>query len=81
MILLGHQEFEKTATREDADIILKIEKDVCHFYAKERYETMYFPCDLEDFIRKIKLFFYDDASDHLHEGFSLDYNILSQRWF
>ena len=53
---LGHQEFEKTATREDADIILKIEKDVCHFYAKERYETMYFPCDLEDFIRKIKLF-------------------------
>lgn len=74
----GHQEFSLSHNRNEADIILKIEKDVCHFYAKERYESMTFPCDLEDFIRKIKLFFYEDASDHLHfNGFSLDYNILS----
>lgn len=75
---LGHKEFSISSNKDDADIILKIEKDVCHFYAKERYETMTFPCDLEDFMRKIKLFFYDDASDHLYfDGFSLDFNILS----
>lgn len=76
--LEAHKEFLFTNEKSEAHIFIKIEDDVTHFYAKDSYDSLQFPCQINDFIQKIKSFFYNEVHENFweYDGFFLKDNIL-----
>lgn len=50
--------FAYVESQEDADIVIKVEKSICHFYAFDHYETLDLPAHITFFIQKIKYLYY-----------------------
>ncbi|MEM6603943.1 MAG: hypothetical protein AAF621_07820, partial [Pseudomonadota bacterium] len=76
-LMHGHG-FSFIQDKKAADIVIKIEADVAHIYAHERYISVEFPLRLDDFIHRLKAFYYQNTDRPLsHGAFHVENDILS----